>query len=178
MQYVILGLLLGGPLSLYDLQKRFAASVSLFYSASSGSIQRSLQNLVADGAVTVGDVDDTRRGRKLYSITSAGRARWRDWMLSEIPASTDAETTILAKVFLLGRLDEPTDRAVVLDRIRGHVAHAHTALQKLAADVDARASGLSDEDRKIFAYQRATLDYGVRGHLLLAQWIDEVGEMR
>ena len=177
MQFVILGLLLGGPLSLYDLQKRFAASISLFYSASSGSIQRALQQLVADGAVTVADADSGRRGRKVYRIADSGRARWREWMLAGIPAGTDAETTVLAKVFLLGRLEAAADRATVVDGIRRHVEGARETLASLAADVDARAAGLSDEERALFAYQRATLDYGLRAHALLAEWIDEVGEL-
>lgn len=178
MQYVILGLLLGGPLSLYDLQKRFAASISLFYSASSGSIQRALRQLVADGAVTVADADTGRRGRKVYRIEDSGRARWREWMLATIPAGTDAETTILAKIFLLGRLDEVADRAAVVDGIRRHVAEARQTLEALAADVDARAAGLSEEDRRLFAYQRATLEYGLRAHALLADWAEEVGKMQ
>ena len=178
MQHVILGLLLGGPLSLYDLQKRFAASISLFYSASSGSIQRALQQLVADGAVTVDDADSGRRGRKVYRIADSGRARWRDWMLAAIPVGTDAETTVLAKVFLLGRLEAREDRAAVVEGIRRHVADARAALQTLATDVDGRAAGLSEDDRTLYAYQRATLDYGLRVHALLAEWIDEVGEVQ
>lgn len=177
-QYVILGLLLGGPLSLYDLQKRFAASVSLFYSASSGSIQRALQHLVAEGAVTVDDADGSRRGRRVYRIADAGRERWREWMLGAIPAGTDAETTVLAKVFLLGRLEAPDDRAAVVDGIRRHVAEARGTLETLATEVDAHAGPLSDDDARVFAYQRATLDYGLRAHATLAHWIDEVGEMR
>ena len=177
MQYVILGLLLGGPLSLYDLQKRFAASISLFYSASSGSIQRALRQLVADGAVTVDDADSGRRGRKVYRIGDSGRARWREFMLAPIPAGTDAETTVLAKVFLLGRLEEGADRAAVVDGIRRHVADARATLLTLATDVDTRAAGLTEDERRLYAYQRATLDYGIRAHALLADWIDEVGEV-
>lgn len=177
MQHVILGLLLGGPLSLYDLQKRFTTTISLFYSASSGSIQRALRQLVADGAVTVDDADSGRRGRKVYRIADSGRARWREWMLAAIPAGTDAETTVLAKVFLLGRLEAAADRAAVVDGIRRHVEGARETLVSLATDVDARATGLSTDERTLFAYQRATLDYGLRVHALLAEWIDEVGEL-
>lgn len=178
MQHVILGLLLGGPLSLYDLQKRFAASVSLFYSASSGSIQRALQHLVAEGAVTVDDADGSRRGRKVYRISDSGRARWREWMLAAVPAGTDAETTVLAKVFLLGRLDAAADRAAVVNGIRQNISDARHALEMLAAEVDSRATDLRDDERRLFAYQRATLDYGLRAHALLAEWVDEVGEVR
>jgi len=174
-QFVILGLLLSGPLSLYDLQKRFAAGISLFYSASSGSIQRALQHLAADGAVVVADADDSRRGRKVHAITDDGRQRWRAFMLAPIADGTDAETIVLAKVFLLGRLEAPEDRSAVVRGIRAHIDSSTGILRALADDVDARSAGLDDDARRIFTFQRATLDYGLRSHALLRQWIDEVG---
>lgn len=176
MQFVILGLLLSGPLSLYDLQKRFAAGISLFYSASSGSIQRALQHLVADGAVVVAEADDSRRGRKVHHITAEGRERWRGFMLAPVPDGTDAETTVLAKVFLLGRLEASADRAAVLSGIRAHIDSSLQALEALADDVDAQSGGLDDDARRLFSYQRATLDYGLRSHALMREWIDELGE--
>lgn len=175
MQYVILGLLIAGPLSLYDVQKRFAAGISLFYSASAGSIQRALQHLSADGAVVVGEADDSRRGRKVYRITDEGRTRWRQWMLAPIPEGTDAETLVLAKVFLLGRL-EAGDRAEVVRGIRQHVEASTQRLEALAADIDARAGALDRAGHEVFVFQRATLDYGLRTHHLLLTWIDELGE--
>ena len=51
--YVILGLLHIARMSLYDLMKAFEAGVSLFYGSSAGSIKRSLDKLLAEGAVEV-----------------------------------------------------------------------------------------------------------------------------
>lgn len=177
MQFVILGLLLGGPLSLYDLQKRFASGISLFYSTSSGSIQRALQHLAADGAVIVADADDTRRGRKVHRITDIGRARWRAWMIAPVADGTDAETTVLAKVFLLGRLDLADDRAQVVRGVRAYVDESSRVLEELAADLDARAPDLDASRRRLLVFQRATLDYGLRSHALMREWIDGVGEL-
>lgn len=176
MRYVILGLLLGGPLSLYDLQKLFASGISLFYSASSGSIQRALHHLTAEGAVIVGNADDRRRGRKVYRVTATGRELWRAWMTEETAPGADAETTILAKIFFLGRL-EPQARPEVIRRIRRAVEEQAAALQTLAGEIDRDARELDDEARQIFVFHRATLDYGLRAQGLLADWIDEVGEM-
>lgn len=53
MQFLILGLLLDGPHSLYDVHKRFTGGISLFYAASFGSIQRALKQLEEHGRVTV-----------------------------------------------------------------------------------------------------------------------------
>ncbi len=174
MQFVILGLLLDGPLSLYDVHKRFRAGISLFYRASFGSIQRALQGLVDSGAVTVADEPGHARRRKLHTVTTEGRARWRAWMLEPIAAGADAETLVLAKVYLLGRLDDAADRRAVLDLVRERAAASAAELEDLSALIDASASGIPDDLRLVAGYQRATLDYGVRSHGLALRWIDEL----
>jgi DNA-binding PadR family transcriptional regulator len=170
MQHVILGLLLLGPQSLYDLHKQFGQGVSLFYSASFGSIQRALQQLVAQGHVTVSDAPDDRRGRKLHTITDAGRAAWREWMLSPLTGS-DVETTMLAKVFLTGFLP-PSDRPEVIARLRTRADAELEGLEGAAAAIDAQT--VPAEYADAFAYQRATLDYGIRAHRLAQDWLAEL----
>lgn len=179
MQFVILGLLLGGPLSLYDLRKRFAAGISLFYSSSFGGIQRALGHLVDDGSVTVDAEPGNPRGRKLYRVTDAGRSRWREWMQEPLPRGADTETLLLAKVFLLGRLEASADRAVTLARVRDAAEESLAELRALAADVDAQRTDMPPDLADIAAYQRATLDYGLRSARLALEWIDDLtGDLR
>lgn len=170
MQYLILGLLLEGPLSLYDVHKRFAAGIALFYRASFGSIQRALRQLTADGLAQVQDDAGSPRGRKLYSVTPAGRDAWSAWMASPLEAG-DPETTMLARVFLLGRLPEQ-DRPAILRRVRDRLDRDLAGLRALAESMDAVpvAAGRDAE----FGYQRATLDYGVRSHELALAWLGEL----
>lgn len=174
MQYVILGLLLVGPQSLYDLHKQFGQGVSLFYSASFGSIQRALQQLVAQGLVTVADAPDDPRRRKLHTITGAGRAAWRDWMLAPVTGS-DVETTMLSKVFLTGFLPAE-DRAVVLAHLRARADAELDGLEAARRAIDAQS--IPPEYAEIFAYQRATLDYGLRAHRLAQEWLAELDPLR
>lgn len=176
MQFVILGLLLTGPLSLYDVRKSFTAGISLFYGASFGSIQRALRLLAEADAVTLVAASDSARGKKLYSITDDGRRRWRDWMIEPIPAGQEAETLILAKIFLLGRLTETDDRVAVIAAARECAECSLARLRALEAELAATA--VPAEHRTAFGYQRATLDYGLRGHRLLADWLGELGEQQ
>lgn len=174
MPFVVLGLLLTGPLSLYDLHKRFTAGISMFYSASYGSLQRSLNQLAAEGAVTVSDDPGSARRRKLHTITPAGRARWREWMLSPLPTGADAETVLLAKVFLLGRLDRLEDRRQVLAAARAQADATLAELDGVRRELDAQSATLPDEHREVFAFQRAVLDYGLRTARLAIEWIGEL----
>lgn len=174
MHHVILGLLLSGPLSLYDVQKRFAAGLSHFYSASSGSIERALRQIVAAGDATIEAEPGSARGRKLYRITEAGRGTWHAWMHAPTPTGADAETTALAKVFLLGRLDDPSDQRAVLAAIRSEAEASHARLQTLGEQVDSDAADMDASTRRIFGPQRATLDYGLRAHAVLLEWLREL----
>src|SRR5690606_21348042 len=103
MAHVILGLLLIAPQSLYDLVKSFEAGVSLFYSASSGSIKRALDGLLAQGLIEVASVEPSARGKKVYRVTDSGREEFRSWMTGEL-AGPDLETAALPRLFFLGLL--------------------------------------------------------------------------
>ena len=173
MQYVILGLLLMGPQSLYDLHKQFTQGISLFYSASFGSLQRALTLLVTQGMVTVEEANEGRRGRKLHTITDAGRTMWREWMLAPTTGS-DPETTMLAKVFLAGLLPAREDRTEVVARLGERIATDLDQLRGAASAIDSQS--VPREYATIFAYQRATLDYGIRAHELAAEWLEDLAD--
>ena len=177
MRFLILGLLLSGPLSLYDVHKQFSAGISLFYTASFGSIQRALTQLLSEGSVTVSPAADGRRNRKVHSVTAAGRAAWHAWMLAPLEEGA-AETTMLAKVFLLGRLPQGSSRRVVLESISERTVRDYHQLQSLGAALDRQNKNteLSATDRDEFAYQRATLSYGLRSHELALTWLGELVE--
>lgn len=156
MAHVILGLLLIAPQSLYDLIKSFEAGVSLFYSASSGSIKRALDGLLAEGHIEVASTDGAR-GRKVYRVTEAGHHAFRAWM-TENWSSADVETAALSRVHFLGLL-ETHERAPVLRRVVERTEAGLAQLQQLARRID--EIEIAEEHRDIARYQLATLDYGL-----------------
>lgn len=166
MAHVILGLLLLAPQSLYDLVKSFEAGVSLFYSASTGSIKRALDRLLAEGRIEVASTDTGARGRKVYRVTDAGRAAFRTWMTGEL-TGPDPETAALSRLYFLGLLD-PAERPGVLRRTAERIEADLDRLTTLAGTLDTVEvpPGLEDVAR----YQRATLDYGVAAHRQALDW--------
>ncbi|WP_127818351.1 PadR family transcriptional regulator [Microbacterium sp. CPCC 204701] len=171
MQQVILGLLiLHGPLSLYAVQRQFQRGISLFYSASFGSIQRALRQLADRGLATVGEGADAR-GSKPYAVTDAGYRAWHAWMLSPLTGG-DAETAALARVFFLGVLTDDDERRAVARSVRARIDADLAELEHVARDVD--AAEIPDEFADVFVFQRATLDYGIRSNRLALQWCDEL----
>lgn len=170
MQFLILGLLLDGPHSLYDVHKRFTGGISLFYAASFGSIQRALKQLEEHGRVTVEKAADSRRRKRLYSSTVQGREAWHQWMLSPIIGS-DVDQMMLSKIFLLGHLP-PSERSECIALIRMRVGEEANALGELADRLDDEAVPI--ELREIYRYQRATLNHGIGRSSLTLEWLDEL----
>lgn len=154
---VILGLLLLEPGTLYSLRKHFESTISLFYSASLGSLGSALSALLARGYVEVRDSVERGRTKKTYTITPDGRAAFVSWMLEPI-AQRDFETVALSRLFFLGLLDDG-DRAVVLARIRERQAADEAVLHEVARHLDSL-----DIPGDVFHYQRQVLEYGLRSH--------------
>lgn len=166
MANVILGLLLLRPMSLYDLLRAFEAGVSLFYSASSGSLKRALDGLLASGRVEVESVDPGSRGRKVYRVTDAGREAFGAWMRGDL-TEADAETGALSRLYFLGLVDAD-DRDGVLRRIESRIAADLGRLEALQVSVDRAV--VPDELADVATYQRATLAYGLASHRFALDW--------
>ena len=155
-----------GEQTLYSLKKNFEAGISLFYSASVGSIKRALDALLRQQLVSVADEDAGPRRKKAYAITEAGRAEFRTWMRSPLTVA-DAETTALARTFFLG-LVEPADQTATLAAIIARLDEDLQRLRAFAQDLDALEVPI--EAQPIFVHQRATLDYGIGAHEFALAW--------
>ncbi|MCO1654590.1 PadR family transcriptional regulator [Pseudonocardia humida] len=166
MAHVILGLLLIAPQSLYGLVKAFETGVSLFYSASSGSIKRALDGLLAQGLIEAASIEPGARGKKVYRVTDAGRAEFGSWMTGD-PTGSDLEAAALPRLFFLGLL-EPADRAPVLRRITARIESDLDGLVALSRRLD--SVDVPDEHRDVATHQFATLDYGIASHRFALAW--------
>ncbi|MGC0272968.1 PadR family transcriptional regulator [Pseudactinotalea sp. Z1739] len=172
MAHVILGLLLLRPQSLYELIKNVEVGVSLVYSASSGSIKRALDSLLSKGLIEVASVEPGGRGKKTYRTTKAGRQEFHEWMTGEI-TGPQLELAALPRLFFLGLL-EPGDRVPVLRRMQKRAAADLAEFTKLEERLDAMEvpAELSD----VFAYQRATLDYGITMGRHAVAWFEALAQ--
>lgn len=166
MAHVILGFLMIAPMSLYELVKAFESSVSLFYSASTGSIKRAIDNLLAEGRIEASGVQPGARGKKTYHLTDAGRRAFHDWM-SAAPDGPDLETAALSRLFFLG-LVAPDERAPVLERILARIDAELAVLTTVEAQLV--GTPVADEHRELVPYQHATLDYGLTGLRAARDW--------
>ncbi len=98
-RYAILGMVSRQPLSGYDIKKAFAESTALYWSGNSNQVYPALLALRQEGLVT-GEVQQQERypAKKVYSITAAGLAVLKKWLLSppEAPRTRAVFLTQLA----------------------------------------------------------------------------------
>lgn len=172
MAHVILGLLLIAPQSYYGLVKGFEAGVALFYSASSGSIKRALDNLLARGLVEVASAETGGRGKKTYRVTDAGRQEFRRWMTGELDGA-DLESAALSRLYFLG-LVEPSERVPVLRRIEARIESDLARFSQLDERLD--TADVPEGLGEVAAHQRATLDYGIAALRFALGWFRDYAD--
>jgi PadR family transcriptional regulator, regulatory protein AphA len=81
----LLALLRVGPLSGYDLQKRFSVSVGHVWHAPGSQIYPELRRMEEEGLVVGEDQTRGERGaRRVYHVTPAGDAAFLEWMRSPL----------------------------------------------------------------------------------------------
>src|SRR6266511_5517972 len=78
---VVLGLLANRPLSGYDIKAIVDRSTRFFWAASYGQIYPELRRLEAEGLIEGRDAPAGGRRRRVYELTSTGRAELEAWLL-------------------------------------------------------------------------------------------------
>ncbi|TYP74612.1 PadR family transcriptional regulator [Paenibacillus methanolicus] len=114
---IILGLLLDGDKSSYDLKKSMESSTGFFYNSSQGSIQPALKKLVQHGHVRV---TEERRGARIkmtYSITEEGEQAFLRWAGEPIALEKPRDPA-LVKMFFFNYVEGARKRELVAAYLR------------------------------------------------------------
>lgn len=168
MQYVILGLLILQPNTVYGLNKSFEQGISLFYSASFGSIQTTLRILLEKGWIYFDEQVENGRNKKVYSITSSGQVAFFEWMREPI-SMNKLEVTLLSKIYFLGMIESKKDRQWILNHMMDCVKQVESQLT--GTEDELKKLEIPQPFQKIFYYQHKTLEYGIQSHQFALEWI-------
>ncbi len=103
--YAILGLIDKGEVTGYDLTKIFNDSVADFWSANQSQIYPELKKLVQAGlieyeVVIQGEVLE----KKLYSITSQGKAELKKWIMEDEPPLSQSKDIFKLRIYFAEHL--------------------------------------------------------------------------
>ncbi|MFZ6027561.1 MAG: PadR family transcriptional regulator [Chloroflexota bacterium] len=166
MEFVILGLLAVRERTIYEIKKILEETVSLFYSASFGSINSAIEKMLSKGRVSVRESVENGRFKKIYAITPVGYAALQEWLGSKIPQERVKEPA-LTRLFFMGLLDSKKRIQVLADHLK--------TLQETLATLDAmeaetQKAEIPPEKRDLAAFQHLTLKYGRAYYAFNIQW--------
>ncbi len=175
MEYVILGLLSLKPMTIYEINSSFKQGISLFYSASYGSIQSALKKITRNLWAEVSDTIENGRKKKFYSVSAAGRSAFFEWMESA-PEMKKLEVSVLSRLFFLGLIETPTKRKTILDTIITAINNAYEELGQYHDRVSGMIESIDEESKTIAAYQVNTLEYGIISHRAALDFFKKLAE--
>lgn len=170
LRFAILGLLMDGPSSGYDLSRRFAEVIGAYaWDAKHSQIYPELRRLKEEGLIEV--ASRGARGRTAYRCTAEGLSELRDWLTTPADSMGGVKNEHALRLFLLAALSHQD---------------AIEVLQHTAATATAQAERLSQELQRLQDATGAasggplgiTTQFGIRSFRATAEWarsaIDQV----
>lgn len=167
MENVVLGLLIIQSLTLYEMNRAFKQGISMFYSASYGSLQVAIKNLLGKQLIVFDEKVEKGRNKKVYRITEQGKEAFYQWMLVEIPVNK-LEVTALSKVYFLGLIQNAEHKKQIVLEILSKIHLVQGELTKMNEAIS--RLDIPDSHRDILTFQLKTLDYGIGAHSFAGEW--------
>jgi len=155
MDNMILGLLLFGSRTIYQLRERINQGLNLMYSSSMGSIQAAIKKLLSNGYIRCEGATGNRN-RKFYTITDSGRAHFMEWV--NAPMSVlNCRNPDLGKLYFMG-FSQTGSRAEILESYLGQLEKQYAALDLICQEGE--TVPVPEAYRDIAFYQLASARYG------------------
>lgn len=156
MENIILGLLLLQARTIYQLRKRINDGLNLMYSCSTGSIQAAIKKLLRNGYISVNEITESGKSKKIYSITDSGKNYFDIWLNSPIDNGS-AKNPELSKIYFWGFAEKETRIKVIENHIAG-LKKMRSALEKICNDGEILSNEMQNND--ILFFQLQTAAYG------------------
>jgi PadR family transcriptional regulator, regulatory protein AphA len=163
----LLGLLSLGPMSGYDIRQLIPRSIGYFWNESYGQIYPGLKRLAAAGLVEKKTV--RKRGgpdRHLYSLTTTGRERLREWL--KLPAADEVpRNELLLKLFFGAHVSPVVSR----EHVKAHLETHEKALK--AYGTLAKTLRKDEANDPQLPYWLMTLNMGRHRTAAIVKWCKE-----
>jgi DNA-binding PadR family transcriptional regulator len=153
----LLGFLLDGPKTGWDLLQVAAATLGRFWNVTSSHVYRELKVLEERGLIEAGEPGP--RDRRPYAITAAGREAFTGWIQEE-PGREQLRVPLLVTLWFGRHLDDAT-----LARFLDTQRHDHAARLDTYRDIAAAMAGGDP-------HVAAVVDFGIHYEEAVLRWID------
>jgi len=162
-----MGLLSMGPMSGYDIKKRFETITSNFWSESYGQIYPILKRLKNEGLATQSiKKQKGKPDRHIYELTSDGEKELTYWLKEPVEPQVGRHEILLKLIF--GTNVSTADNMAQV----GHFRQNHVRELKALASIKANMKTKSHDDPHL-PYWMMTVRFGELVNEALLQWCDE-----
>jgi PadR family transcriptional regulator AphA len=162
-RYAILGMLLDGPCTGYEIKSLMGRSTVYFWRESDSTIYPMLKVLAEEGKVVPEVAYVGKKKKEVFSITEAGRLEFTTWLKSPTGSET-RRSEFLLKLFFV------TDREELVRLFQESLEKAEKTYEEYKK-IEKRLEGLADFPRK--AIRLKSLRYGMAHIALEIKWLRE-----
>lgn len=173
MEHIILGLLLLQSRTIYQLRKRINQGLNLMYSCSTGSIQAAIKKLLKSGYISVNEINEGVKHKKLYTITDEGKNHFYLWLNSPIDSNT-SKNPELTKIYFMGFSEKETRIKLIENRI-ADMQKIHSDLDEICQEGEQLLNEMQNND--ILFYQLQTVKYGCDFMRFNIEWYNRLLEI-
>lgn len=161
LEYILLGFLMQGNMTGYEMKQHMSMSTSYFVDASFGSIYPSLKKLEQKKLVERSETVENGKLKKMYFINNKGKSEFMKWLVCPIKASKTDSSVALTKLFFFRYL--PSDEAVsMIERYIHDTKQYKESLFKLKSRIE----------KKTDEFGLGTLDYGLAYYDFCIHWYE------
>lgn len=162
-RYAILGMLLDGPSSGYEIKALMGRSTVYFWRESDSTIYPMLKILAGEGKVRSEVVYVGKKKKEIFSITETGREEFQAWLEGPTGAETPRNEFLLKLFFV-------TEKGEMSRLFRERLEKAEKTYREFKG-IEERLEALPDFDKK--AIRLKALRYGIAQLELEIKWLGE-----
>ena len=166
LEFIILGFLMYGERSGYDLKQCMTNSTSYFFDASFGSIYPALKRLDKKGMITFREVVEGNKYKKVYQISGSGKTAFLKWIEEPIEFEKSRHDH-LVKIFFYEFL--PKEKAMKI--LKMLIQEINPVVKKLT---DQKDKAIEKHDVYQFYYQYSTMIYGIEFYHFVINWCKDL----
>ncbi len=162
---ILLGFLLKGDRTGYQIKKEMEGSTNFFFNTSLGSTNPALKKLELNQMVISTDVIKNGRLNKIYSITKKGKEHFHNWMTSDI-VIPKIKNEMLLRVFFFSQIDRNEKESLLQNftlKMKKHIEELEIVKENINADKC---------DKNIYA----TLEFGIDYYTFIHNWYKKYSE--
>jgi len=168
-RYAILGVLLEGPTSGYEIKSLMGRSTVYFWRESDSTIYPMLKVLAREGKVLPETVYVGKKKKEIFSITEAGREEFKLWLESPTGSETPRNEFLLKLFFVTDQKEIARLFQERLEKVEG-IYEEYMRIEK-------RLEGIADSSQK--SIRLKALRYGIALLESEIQWLtNEIGRMQ